>query len=154
MKKIKNSNALINEIMSLPHYQPLKNSIFCKDFAKLLDPKHQNLIAKIFIKNQILNIITLHTAGYQELNNDNTKNNIKFLIKIYAKKFPNSPFKEVNNVKIFSQLYTNLKQDTKKISKKNFIELSLGSFKNHFENKKLFHKFEELRRQIQNGQRA
>ncbi|MBK1992125.1 hypothetical protein JG676_05870 [Campylobacter sp. 2018MI35] len=148
MKKIKSVNVIINDMISLHHYKPLKNFILYKEFLKLMDLKHQHLISKIFIHNNILNIVTFHSVGYQDLNNDDTKNNIKVLIKIFTKRFLNTPFDKVNTIKIFSQRYRekqNFIQDEKKTS---YVELSKAQFKNPFKNKKLYTQFEELRAKI------
>ena len=115
--------------------------------------KHRRHIAKIFIKNDTLNIITLNHIGYQELNHDDSKNYIKILIKLYAKENPNSKFIDVKNLRIFSQRYekTKLKLENSPKKIRPYIELSLGKFKNPFENKALYDKFEALRKVIQNA---
>lgn len=148
MKKIKSVDTVINDMISLHHYKPLKNFILYKEFLKLMNLKHQRLISKIFIHNNILNIVTFHSVGYQDLNNDDTKNNIKILIKIFTKKFLNTPFDKVDTIKIFSQRYKEKKNFIQKERKTSYIELSKARFKNPFKNKKLYVQFEELRAKI------
>ncbi|EAH5041498.1 hypothetical protein FDL72_01090, partial [Campylobacter jejuni] len=106
IKMTKNASAVINELMDKPHYKPLKTLFFCKDFLSSFPLAKQRLIAKIYVKNHILNIITLHPAAYQELNHDDSKIYIKFLIKAYGQKYPLSGFVDIKDIKIFSQKYT------------------------------------------------
>lgn len=151
-KIVKNSSTIINELMSKSHYKPLKTLFFCKDFLNSFPLSKQRLIAKIYIKNHILNIITLHSAAFQELNHDDSKNYIKILIKKYGQMYPLSGFLDIKDIKIFSQRYCNSWQYMENsLSKKPYIELSLGNFKNVFENDILAKKFEELRQIIKNG---
>ncbi len=151
-KIVKNSSTIINELMSKSHYKPLKTLFFCKDFLNSFPLSKQRLIAKIYIKNHILNIITLHSAAFQELNHDDSKNYIKILIKKYGQMYPLSGFLDIKDIKIFSQRHCNSWQYMENsLSKKPYIELSLGNFKNVFENDILAKKFEELRQIIKNG---
>lgn len=151
-KIVKNSSTIINELMSKSHYKPLKTLFFCKDFLNSFPLSKQRLIAKIYIKNHILNIITLHSAAFQELNHDDSKNYIKILIKKYGQMYPLSGFLDIKDIKIFSQRHCNSWQYMENsLSKKPYIELSLGDFKNVFENDILAKKFEELRQIIKNG---
>ncbi len=148
---IKNINTVINDLVNKPHYKPLRNLFFCKDFLNSFPPTKRRLIAKIYVKNHILNIMTLHTAGYQELNHDDSKIYIKVLIKKYAHSYPLSGFSDINGIRIFSQRYADIGFNEKNIVKKSYIELSLGLFKNTFEHTGLSQKFEELRQVIKNG---
>lgn len=151
-KRIKNSTAIINDLMSKSHYQPLKSLFFCKDFLNSFPPAKQSLIARIYIKNNILNIVTLHSAAFQELNHDSSKIFIKVLIKKYAQIYPLSEFSSIKELKIFTQKYNKvLENNENPTSKKPYIELSLARFKNKFENENLAKKFEELRQIIKNG---
>ncbi|HEB7585246.1 TPA: hypothetical protein RZI69_000342 [Campylobacter coli] len=152
IKMTKNASAVINELMDKPHYKPLKTLFFCKDFLSSFPLAKQRLIAKIYVKNHILNIITLHPAAYQELNHDDSKIYIKFLIKKYGKMYPLSGFSDIKDLKIFTQKYNNtIKNNENFTAKKPYIELSLGKFENKFENKILAKKFEEIRQMIRNG---
>lgn len=153
MKKTKTTTNIIIEMTNQPHFAPLKHLFYCKDFLLLMPPKHRRHIAKLFIKNDTLNIITLNHIGYQELNHDDSKNYIKILIKLYAKENPLSKFSKVKNLRIFSQRYENSKPKFKEEVKniRPYIELSLGEFKNSFENQVLYEKFEALRKVIQNA---
>lgn len=151
-KRIKNSSAIINDLMSKSHYQPLKSLFFCKDFLNSFPPAKQRLIARIYIKNHILYIITLHPAAFQELNHDSSKIYIKVLIKKYAQVYPLSEFSSIKELKIFTQKYNKtLENNENPTPKKPYIELSLAKFKNKFENENLAKKFEELREIIKNG---
>lgn len=151
-KRIKNSTAIINDLMSKSHYQPLKSLFFCKDFLNSFPPAKQSLIARIYIKNNILNIVTLHSAAFQELNHDSSKIFIKVLIKKYAQIYPLSEFSSIKELKIFTQKYNKvLENNENPTPKKPYIELSLARFKNKFENENLAKKFEELRQIIKNG---
>ncbi|TKX32800.1 hypothetical protein [Campylobacter aviculae] len=151
-KMIKNVSAIVNDLMSKSHYKPLKTLFFCKDFLNSLPPTKQRLIARIYIKNDILNIITSHPAGFQELNHDNSKIYIKILIKKYAQVYPLSGFSNIKDIKVFTQRYNYAQNKNENfISKKPYIELSFGRFKNTFENKVLANKFEELRQIIKNA---
>ncbi|EAK2561292.1 hypothetical protein BUK38_07140, partial [Campylobacter coli] len=96
-KIIKNTSAILNDLMSKSHYRPLKTLFFCKDFLSSFPLAKQRLIAKIYVKNHILNIITLHPAAYQELNHDDSKIYIKFLIKKYGKMYPLSGFSDIKD---------------------------------------------------------
>ncbi len=154
IKMTKNASAVINELMDKPHYKPLKTLFFCKDFLSSFPLAKQRLIAKIYVKNHILNIITLHPAAYQELNHDDSKIYIKFLIKAYGQKYPLSGFVDIKDIKIFSQKYTyaaNKNKNDEKLSKNSYLELSKGKFKNCFKDEKLFKKFEDLRELIKKG---
>ena len=64
-----------------------------------------------------------------------------------------SKFSKVKNLRIFSQRYENSKPKFKEEVKniRPYIELSLGEFKNSFENQVLYEKFEALRKVIQNA---
>ncbi|NDJ28169.1 hypothetical protein GW575_09475 [Campylobacter sp. MIT 19-121] len=105
---------------------------------------HQNLISKIFIKKQLLIILTKSNVGYQELNHDNTKKSIKKLIKIYANTNSLSDFDQINELKILTD--RNFKLPTKSAKKKKFfLELSKGEFKNTCKNELLYQDFEDLR---------
>ncbi|HHW4059598.1 TPA: hypothetical protein ACUVM2_000700 [Campylobacter coli] len=151
IKMTKNASAVINELMDKPHYKPLKTLFFCKDFLSSFPLAKQRLIAKIYVKNHILNIITLHPAAYQELNHDDSKIYIKFLIKKYGKMYPLSGFSDIKDLKIFTQKYNNIiKNNENFTAKKPYIELSLGKFENKIENKILAKKFEEIRQMIKN----
>lgn len=151
-KTIKNASAVINELMDKPHYKPLKSLFFCKDFLNSFPPAKQRLIAKIYVKNHILNIITLHPAAYQELNHDDSKTYIKILIKAYGQKYPLSEFALIKELRIFSQRYSfKANKNEEKPPKKPYIELSKGEFKNCFEDEILFEKFEKLRELIKKG---
>ncbi|EIB1740958.1 hypothetical protein K8H14_001472, partial [Campylobacter coli] len=126
-KIIKNTSAILNDLMSKSHYRPLKTLFFCKDFLSSFPLAKQRLIAKIYVKNHILNIITLHPAAYQELNHDDSKIYIKFLIKAYGQKYPLSGFVDIKDIKIFSQKYTyaaNKNKNDEKLSKNSYLELS------------------------------
>ncbi|MFK0326964.1 hypothetical protein ACISIT_05255, partial [Campylobacter coli] len=105
-KIIKNTSAILNDLMSKSHYRPLKTLFFCKDFLSSFPLAKQRLIAKIYVKNHILNIITLHPAAYQELNHNDSKIYIKFLIKAYGQNYPLNGFVDIKDIKIFSQQYT------------------------------------------------
>lgn len=155
MKKIKDMKTIIKEFVNSNHsYKALKNLIFYKDFLKLLNLKHQQLIEKIFIKNDTLTIITYTNIGYQELNHDDNKFYIKILIKNYSQKYPNSPFTNVKNIKIFSNKFTNFNTKISKNEEKiSYIELSNASFKNNITNEKLHLKFEKIRQVIKNVNR-
>lgn len=151
-KIIKNTSAILNDLMSKSHYRPLKTLFFCKDFLNSFPPAKQRLIARIYIKNHILNIVTLNSAAYQELNHDNSKIYIKVLIKKYGKMYPLCGFSDIKDLKIFTQKYNNtIKNNENFTAKKPYIELSLGKFENKFENKILAKKFEEIRQMIRNG---
>ncbi|MBZ7937266.1 hypothetical protein [Campylobacter molothri] len=150
-KMIKNTSAIINDLMSKSHYKPLKTLFFCKDFLNSLPPAKQRLIARIYVKNDILNIITSHPAGFQELNHDNSKIYIKILIKKYAQVYPFSGFSNIKDIRVMMQKYTFNVKNKENIKKSPYIELSLGCFKNTFENGILSNKFEELRQIIKNA---
>ena len=150
-KTIKNTEAVINELILENHFKPLKNLLFCKDFLNFLPKTKSRLISAIFIKNDILNIVTKNHTFYQELNHDDSKFYIKILIKKYAKEFPLSEFSNIKDIKIYVKRYEKAlfkKEDEKPIIP--YLELSFGIFKNHFENKNLALKFEELRKIIKN----
>lgn len=150
MRKIKDMNTIIADMIGKnAHFSPLMNAFYCKDFFSLMGPKHQRLIAKIFIKNKILYLITHHNVGYQEMNHDDTKTNIKFLIKLYAKQNPQSAFSEVEGLKIFTKRYEDDPQPLPppRTQRQN-IELALGDFKNSFEDERLFELFERVRGRI------
>lgn len=151
MKKLKQTPAIIAELMGTHHYKPLKKIFFAQDFLRLMNPAHQALISKIFIKNDSLMILVKHPAAYQELNHDDTKKSIKILIKIYAKANPLSEFECVKSVKILTDrdFMPALKSGEKK--QKFFLELSKGKFKNPFSNEILFEKFEKIRQAIKNA---
>ncbi|TQR27307.1 hypothetical protein DMB91_04775 [Campylobacter sp. MIT 97-5078] len=122
----------------------MKRNFYCKDFLSLLSPMHQNLISRIFIKKQLLVILTKSNVGYQELNHDNTKKSIKKLIKIYANANSLSDFDQINELKILTD--RNFKLPKKSVKKKKFfLELSKGEFKNTCKNKLLYQGFEDLR---------
>lgn len=151
MKKLKQTPTVIAELMRTHRYQPLKKIFFVQDFLRLMNPAHQALISKIFIKNDILMILVKHSAAYQELNHDDTKKSIKILIKIYTKANPLSEFECIKSVKILTDrdFMPALKSGEKK--QKFFLELSKGEFKNPFSNEILFEKFEKIRQAIQNA---
>lgn len=149
MRKMKDINTIVADMIGQnSHYRPLVNAIYCKDFLNLMSQAHQRLIAKIFVKNKILHIITHSNIGYQEINHDDNKINIKILIKLYAKENPSSVFSEIMDVKIFTKRYDDFTPTPPPKPKKNHIELSLGKFRNPFENKKLFELFEKIRARI------
>ncbi|MBZ7963886.1 MULTISPECIES: hypothetical protein [Campylobacter] len=150
-KTIRNVSAIVNDLMSKSHYKPLKTLFFCKDFLNSLPPAKQRLIARIYIKNDILNIITSHPAGFQELNHDNSKIYIKILIKKYAQVYPLSGFSNIKDIRVMTQKYSFSVKKEENIKKNPYIELSLGCFKNTLENKVLANKFEELRQIIKNA---
>ncbi|MBZ7938226.1 MULTISPECIES: hypothetical protein [Campylobacter] len=150
-KTIRNVSAIVNDLMSKSHYKPLKTLFFCKDFLNSLPPAKQRLIARIYIKNDILNIITSHPAGFQELNHDNSKIYIKILIKKYAQVYPLSGFSNIKDIRVMTQKYSFSVKNEENIKKNPYIELSLGCFKNTLENKVLANKFEELRQIIKNA---
>ncbi|MBM0636634.1 hypothetical protein LNU06_03125 [Campylobacter sp. VicNov18] len=155
IKMIKNTNAVINELMNKSHYKPLKTLFFCKDFLSSFPLAKQKLIARIYVKNHILNIIALHSAAYQELNHDDSKIYIKFLIKAYGQKYPLSGFSNIKEVKIFSQKYTSaMHKNTQnaKMLQEAYLELSNGNFKNAFKKTHLAQKFEELRQIIKKAE--
>ena len=155
MKKIKNSKTIINELLAIPHFIPLKTHFFCGYFINvMMSEKEKNLIDKSFISKQIFYIVTKHPSGYQTLNHDSSKKDIKFRINLYAKKYPSSDFSSLNDVKIFSKDYRKQKQEQnedKEALKIPLIELSKANFKNNFSNKVHFQKFEELREMIKNA---
>lgn len=148
---IKSANTIVNELIAKSHYKPLRTLFFCKDFLNLMLPDKRSLIAKVFVKNNIFHIITRHNTGYQELNHDDTKKNIKFLIKLYAKKYPLSAFDQICDLKIFTQRYNLEVCNADKNTHYSYLELSKGEFKNCFEDEKLFKKFEDLRELIKKG---
>ncbi|CAM3988674.1 hypothetical protein CAHE111092_01430 [Campylobacter hepaticus] len=148
---LKNTSAIINELMSKAHYKPLKTLFFCKDFLSSFPLAKQRLIARIYVKNYILYIVTLHSAAYQELNHDNSKIYIKFLIKTYGEKYPLSGFSHIKEIKIFPQKYTHVKHEKIESLEKPYLELSCAKFKNAFEDPSLKQKFEELRAVINKG---
>ncbi|MGH2267168.1 hypothetical protein [Campylobacter taeniopygiae] len=150
-KTIRNVSAIVNDLMSKSHYKPLKTLFFCKDFLNSLPPAKQRLIARIYIKNDILNIITSHPAGFQELNHDNSKIYIKILIKKYAQVYPLSGFSNIKDIRVMTQKYSFSVKKEENIKNNPYIELSLGCFKNTLENKVLANKFEELRQIIKNA---
>ncbi|TKX28080.1 hypothetical protein CQA38_09130 [Campylobacter sp. MIT 12-5580] len=144
MKKLKPASSIIASLCQERHFAPLKRNFYCKDFLSLLSPMHQNLISKIFIKKQLLIILTKSNVGYQELNHDNTKKSIKKLIKIYANTNSLSDFDQINELKILTD--RNFKLPTKSAKKKKFfLELSKGEFKNTCKNELLYQGFEDLR---------
>ncbi len=152
MKKLKTTNTLIAELMKEHGFTPLKKMLFAKDFLLLMNPAHQKLISKIFIKNDILMILVKHSVAYQELNHDDIKQGIKLLIKIYANKQPLSEFDKIKELKIFTDRH--FKEPVKKRAKKqksSFLELSKGEFKNPFKDEVLFEKFEKIRQAIKNA---
>ena len=161
MEKIKNTQQILEELIHTHNehneqpYKKMRN-FFYQDFLTYLSPGHQKLILKIYLKNQILNIIVKHQVAYQELNHDNTKFYIKKLIKDYVNFKPNHFFSQsikenggVKEVKIFflKTPQQNIKNDKNDEEETNYhhIELSLGEFKNNFENKELHLKFEKIR---------
>lgn len=160
MKKIKNASQTLKELIykyNEHNEQPYKKirNFYYQDFLSYLNPNHQKLILKIYLKNQILNIIVKHQVAYQELNHDNTKFYIKKLIKDYVNFKPENFFSKaiiesggIKEVKIFFKI-SKMKPHKEIVEKKEAqIELSLGNFKNSFENKELYLKFEKLRTQI------
>lgn len=128
----------------------------------MMSKAQQLLISKILVKNYTLIILTKNSSAYAELNHKNVKEDIKFRLKMYAEKVPQSPFAGVNEVKILSEGYfdkTPLKKENLNLSvnldggedldaDSEFIELSDGEFKNFFEDEKLFEKFEAIRKAI------
>ena len=156
MKEVKNSKAIINKLASMPHFAPLKNHLFCKDFISLMmSEKEKNLIQRSFISKKIFYIITKHPSAYQSLNHDSSKKDIKFRINLYAKKYPHSDFSSIKDIKIFSKNYQSISEQKELEERKriNFIELSKANFKNNFSNNTHFKKFEELREIIKDARR-
>lgn len=151
MKKLKKMPAVIAELMNTHHYQPLKKTLFAREFLALMNKAHQSLISKVFIKNDTLMILVKHPAAYQELNHDDTKKSIKVLIKIFAKTNPLSEFERIKTLKIFTDRHFVPPPKKRKKTQKNFLELSKGEFKNSFTDETLFAKFEKLRETIQNA---
>ncbi|TQR31925.1 hypothetical protein DMB92_05975 [Campylobacter sp. MIT 99-7217] len=162
MKKTRNkfqintASSAIAQLMQKKHFTPLKNQIFYKDFLHvMMSASHQRLISKIFIHNYTLMILTKSSSGAQELNHDDVKFNLKFLIKLYAQKNPLSPFSSVKEIKIFMDRNFSKTLSVKNNPQKNtFLELSNGTFKNPFENPNLAQKFEELRKAIKDAKKA
>lgn len=152
MKKPRHIRAILAEMINQSHYNFLANTLYCKDFLNLLSLSQQRLIHKIFIKNDILMIIVKSNAAYQELNHDNSKFNIKFLIKMYAKENISSGFDKIKDIKILTQI-----MPTKPIIKESepkkapYIELSDAQFKNNLQNKALYEGFEKIRGAILNN---
>ncbi|EGK8023075.1 hypothetical protein A0Y64_003825 [Campylobacter lari] len=133
------------------HYRPLKALLQYKEFLNLFNHNHQQMITKLFIKNNTLIILVKHHIAYMELNHDNTKKTIKSLIKNYTLAKPMSNFAKVENIKILSDKNFISKNSIFADHKKTHLELSNGNFKNHFENPILYNKFEELRKLIKNA---
>ncbi len=135
-------------------YKKIRN--FCyEDFLSLLNPTHQKLISKIYLKNQVLNVLVKHQAAYQELKHDSTKFYIKKLIKHYVKLKPNELFSQaieegggIQEIRIFFRSLDQKEKQKEKKEESDYIELSLGKFKNHFESEELYLKFEKIRTQI------
>ena len=151
MKKLKTTTAIIAELMKQHSYAPLKKLLFARDFLLLMNPAHQALISKVFIKKDILMILVKHPAAYQELKHDDTKKHIKYLIKIYARQNPLSEFDKIKELKIFTDRhFVPPIQKIEKKQKSSFLELSRGEFKNSFKDESLFNKFEEIRQAIKN----
>ena len=149
MKKLKNTTTIIAELMKQHSYHPLKKMLFARDFLSLMNPAHQGLISKILIKKDTLMILVKHSSAYQELNHDDTKKSIKYLIKIYAKTNPLSEFDKIKELKIFTDRhFVQPIKKTQKKQKSSFLELSKGEFKNPFKDEALFEKFEEIRQAI------
>ncbi|EAK0823718.1 hypothetical protein A9458_07220 [Campylobacter lari] len=117
----------------------------------MFNHNHQQMITKLFIKNNTLIILVKHHIAYMELNHDNTKKMIKSLIKNYTLAKPMSNFAKVENIKILSDKNFISKNSIFADHKKTHLELSNGNFKNHFENPILYNKFEELRKLIKNA---
>ncbi|MCV3419032.1 hypothetical protein L8V92_07110 [Campylobacter lari] len=149
--KIKTSNYIINELADFKHYKPLKIFFQYKEFLNLFNYNHQQMITKLFIKNNTLIILVKHHIAYMELNHDNTKKMIKSLIKNYTLARPMSNFAKVENIKILSDQNFISKNKIFNEHKKAHLELSNGNFKNSFENPILHNKFEELRKLIKNA---
>ncbi|OCX43505.1 hypothetical protein A7X81_00465 [Campylobacter ornithocola] len=149
--KIKTSYYIINELADFKHYKPLKIFFHYKEFLKLFNHNHQQMITKLFIKNNTLIILVKHHIAYMELNHDNTKKMIKSLIKNYTLANPMSNFAKVENIKILSDKNFIMKNSIFTVHKKNYLELSNGDFKNHFKNPILYNKFEELRKLIKHA---
>ncbi|CAM4124727.1 hypothetical protein [Campylobacter armoricus] len=148
--KIKTSNHIINELSNFSHYKPLKALFYYKEFLSYFPKNHQQMISKLFIKNDTLIILAKHHIGYIELNHDNTKKMIKSLIKTYVLAKPMSNFIKVKNIRILSDRNYIIQKNVSK-KNKNFIELSEAKFKNDIENPFLYNKFEELREIIKNA---
>ncbi|KAA6224983.1 hypothetical protein FMM58_05435 [Campylobacter sp. LR291e] len=107
------------------------------------------LISRIFIKNNILHILTKSNVARQEFNHDSTKNEIKFRIKKYANMYKDSPFKYIKDIKILSIKFNDkTKIAYKPLPKAPYIELSLAKFENNFKNPIFYQKMEELRQII------
>ncbi|WP_257404527.1 hypothetical protein [Campylobacter lari] len=149
--KIKTSHYIINELADFKHYKPLKIFFQYKEFLNLFNCNHQQMITKLFIKNNTLIILVKHHIAYMELNHDNTKKMIKSLIKNYTLARPMSNFAKVENIKILSDQNFISKNKIFNEHKKAHLELSNGNFKNSFENPILHNKFEELRKLIKNA---
>lgn len=148
--KLISANTAISMLSKKHGFYPLEKLFYARDFLSFLSKSQQNLISKLFVKNESLYILTKSNAGLQELKHDDTKKNIKILIKLYAKNTPKSKFDCIKELKIFTDKY--LKPPTKKQGQKNnFIELAQGNFHNKLENELLHFQFEELRASIKNA---
>ncbi|EAJ6151321.1 TPA: hypothetical protein ACRZSW_001360 [Campylobacter lari subsp. concheus] len=152
--KIKTSHDVINALANsekYKHYRPLKVLLQYKEFLNLLNLNHQQMITKLFIKNNTLVILVKHHIAYMELNHDNTKKMIKSLIKNYTLAKPMSNFAKVENIKILNDKNFTSKNSIFIEHKNTHLELSNGDFRNHFKNPILYNKFEELRKLIKNA---
>ncbi|QOR01671.1 hypothetical protein [Campylobacter sp. 2014D-0216] len=148
--KIKTSHYIINELADFKHYKPLRALFQYKEFLNLLSYNHQQMISKLFIKNDTLIILVKHHIAYMELNHDNTKKMIKNLIKNYTLAKPMSNFAKVKNIKILSDKNFTAQKNTTKQRPQNHLELSSGNFINSIQDPILHQKFEELRVLIKN----
>lgn len=150
--KIKTTKYIINELSKLQHYKPLEFYFQYKEFLDLLSPNHKMMIDKIFVKNHTLFIVAKHHIAYIELNHDNTKKTIKFLLKSYTNAKSLSIFQNIKEIKVFTNKYLK-NNNTENLKNKFFIELSCAKFNNNIKNPKLHEKFENIREVIKNARK-
>lgn len=152
-KLAKSSAQIVESLINQHKFTPLKHYFLCQKFVKNALGFKATLIEKAFISKNTLTLITKNHIGFQELNHDDSKVFIKRSIKIFAQ--IHKEFEKIDNLRIFSKRYQNdfknLKNEDLKEEKNSYFEPSLGKFQNHFKDKILFERFENLRKIIKNN---
>lgn len=148
---MKSTKDIIKEIHNLPLYS---QNVDLQDLLKLFSPAHQQVIAFIYKKDNLLMIACKHPLGLLELKRDSSIKNIKELLKMLLKFRPNSNLNEISDIKFFvASDYMKKKEvrkDRLKIALKiePYYEKSSGKFKNNIKNQEIAKIFEEIRKAI------
>jgi endonuclease IV len=145
---MKPTSIILSHIHSLPQFKLLKRHYCYQKFIALLNPRFQQAIAFVYIRDKTLYVALSHPGFKMELNYN--KDILKSILSILSQEDTKCANMNVSNVVLFNSKHlSTIKENSISTTIPHYQEVATGNFSIESKDEELIQAFQKIQKSIQ-----